>query len=115
MRLLFDQNLSRTLVDRLRDEFPGSAHVARVNLDEATDREVWEFAKSEGLVIVSKDSDFRQLAFLYGPPPKVVWLRVGNADTNTIHDHLVEHQAVIEAFVENDEEALLILPNRMRI
>ncbi|MGD9794259.1 MAG: DUF5615 family PIN-like protein [Acidimicrobiia bacterium] len=31
--------------------------------------------------IVSKDSDFRQLAFLYGPPPKVVWLQVANAST----------------------------------
>ena len=30
---------------------------------------------------MSKDSDFRQLAFLHGPPPKVVWLRIGNVTT----------------------------------
>lgn len=48
-----------------------------VDLDAATDRGIWEYAAEHELVVVSKDSDFRQLAFLYGPPPKVVWLRVG--------------------------------------
>ncbi|MGH9120188.1 MAG: DUF5615 family PIN-like protein [Acidimicrobiales bacterium] len=79
MRLLFDQNLSRNLVGQLRDAFPESQHVTALGLDTATDREIWEFARENGYLVVSKDSDFRQLAFLYGPPPKVVWLRVGNA------------------------------------
>ena len=83
MKLLFDQNLSRLLVGRFAEEFPDSVHVTDVGLDRATDREVWEFARAGGYVIVSKDSDFRQLAFLFGPPPKVVWLRVGNASTTT--------------------------------
>jgi predicted nuclease of predicted toxin-antitoxin system len=76
VKLLFDQNLSRLLVGRFAEEFPDSRHVTEVGLDRATDREVWEFARAGGYVIVSKDSDFRQLAFLFGPPPKVVWLRV---------------------------------------
>ncbi|MBK7164293.1 MAG: DUF5615 family PIN-like protein [Candidatus Microthrix sp.] len=40
---------------------------------------MWEYAAEQGLVIVSKDSDFRQLAVFDGPPPKLVWLRLGNA------------------------------------
>jgi hypothetical protein len=32
--------------------------------DTATDREVWDHAAEHGYVIASKDSDFRQLAFL---------------------------------------------------
>ena len=66
MRLLFDQNLSRRLLAMLRDAYPDSVHVVDVELDTATDREIWEYAGEHDLIVVSKDSDFRQLAFLYG-------------------------------------------------
>ena len=72
MRLLFDQNLSRRLVEMLRDAFPDSIHVVDVELDIATGREILEYPREHDLILVSKDSDFRQLAFLHGPPPKVV-------------------------------------------
>ena len=67
MRLLFDQNLSRRLVGMFSVEFADSRHVTELGLDTAPDREIWNYAGSHGLVIVSKDSDFRQLAFLLGP------------------------------------------------
>ncbi|MGH9113753.1 MAG: DUF5615 family PIN-like protein [Acidimicrobiales bacterium] len=57
-------------------------------------------------MIVSKDSDFRQLAFLYGPPPKVMWLRVGNASTATVLQVILDHVEVIEAFAVSVDEAL---------
>jgi predicted nuclease of predicted toxin-antitoxin system len=72
VKLLFDQNLSRHLVFMVAEEFPESSHVVLVGLDTATDRLVWEYAKANGYVIVSKDSDFGQFAFLYGPPDRVV-------------------------------------------
>ena len=37
-------------------------------------RTSWAYARDHGYTIVSKDNDFRQYAFLYGPPPKVLWL-----------------------------------------
>ena len=67
MKLLVDQNLSRNLVGRLRDYFPDSAHVTTLGLETATDKDVWDHAGEHGYTIVSKDSDFRQLAFLHGP------------------------------------------------
>ncbi len=78
MRLLFDQNLSRHLVRDLSRQFPDSTHVANLGLDTATDRHIWTYAGEHGYIVVSKDSDFRQLAILLGPPPKAVWLPVGN-------------------------------------
>ncbi len=66
MKLLFDQNLSRHLVEDMRDAFPESEHVSALGLDSATDEEIWEYARKHGHLIVSKDSDFRQLAFLQG-------------------------------------------------
>lgn len=59
MRLLFDLNLSRRLVQMLRDAFPGSVHVVDVGLDEADDREIWQYAAEHDLIVTSKDSDFR--------------------------------------------------------
>jgi len=67
VKLLFDQNLSRRLVTILATEFPDSAHVGPLGLDTAPDREIWDYAAEHGYVIASKDSDFRQLAFLHGP------------------------------------------------
>lgn len=111
MKLLFDQNLSRRLVTILASEFPDSAHVGALGLDTATDREIWDYAGEHDYVIASKDSDFRQLAFLLGPPPKALWLRVGNASTNAITDLLRTHAADIRAFAESEAEALLVLPD----
>jgi len=88
VRFLFDQNLSRRLVGELAEWFPDCVHVGAVGLDVATDREIWDYAGEHGYLIVSKDSDFRQLAFLLGPPPKAVWLRVGNRSTASIAEVL---------------------------
>ena len=84
MKLLFDQNLSRKLVKHLADLFPDSSHVQFHGLAEKTDTEVWEFAKRNGFCIVTHDADFPERCRLYGPPPKVIWLRCGNAPTNTV-------------------------------
>jgi len=81
VKLLFDENLSPRLVQRLEPAYPGSAHVDLVGLHGRADAEIWEFAGRETYAIVSKDNDFRQLSVLYGPPPKVVWLSVGNVGT----------------------------------
>jgi hypothetical protein len=45
MKLLFDQNLSPKLLNRLADLFPGSSHVQSVGLDRADDDQVWEHAQ----------------------------------------------------------------------
>jgi predicted nuclease of predicted toxin-antitoxin system len=49
-------------VPLLREEFPDSAHVAELDLAQSTDRQIWNYAGQNDYVIVSKDSDFRQLA-----------------------------------------------------
>ena len=75
MKLLFDENLSRKLVARLAELYPDSAHVAAFDLLERPDREIWDFAQTNGFIIVTTDADFYEFAAALGPPPKVVWLR----------------------------------------
>jgi predicted nuclease of predicted toxin-antitoxin system len=111
VRLLFDQNLSRHLVRFFTVEFPDSVHVTDIGLDTATDREIWSYAGEHDLMIVSKDSDFRQLAFLHGPPPKAIWVRMGNASTLNIFNVLRSHLDAIEVFSRSADEALLVVPS----
>ena len=109
MKLLFDANLSPSLVAHLHSHYPGSIHVRDVGLRAGSDAQVWEHAKAEGFVIVSKDNDFRQYAFLYGPPPKVVWLSVGNAGTSAIAGLMRAHIELLRTFELDPEQSLLVL------
>lgn len=110
MKLLLDQNLSRKLVTELGDAFPGSSHVTSLDLDTASDAEIWDYAREHGYVIASKDSDFRQLAFLHGPPPKVVWLRVGNVSTARVLEVIRDHLDDLLAFDISEDAAFLVIP-----
>lgn len=110
MSLLFDQNLSRRLVGLLATEYPGSEHVEGAGLLRADDMTVWNYAAGRGLTVVSKDSDFRHLALVHGPPPKVIWLRVGNGPTAAVAALLRSRVADVQAFVAAPALALLVLP-----
>jgi predicted nuclease of predicted toxin-antitoxin system len=109
VKLLFDENLSRKLVGRLAELFPGSAHVAEAGLLESPDREIWEFAKTGNFVIVSTDSDFYELATTIGPPPKVVWLRSWMHPTRDA-ERLLRGEAIrITEFAGDPELGVLVL------
>jgi predicted nuclease of predicted toxin-antitoxin system len=110
VKLLLDQNLSRRLVGLLASDFPDTTHVVECGLETSTDRDVWDYAQQHGYVIASKDSDFRQFAFLYGAPPKVIWVRTGNVTTTAIAELLLASSSRIEAFAAAAEESLLVLP-----
>lgn len=109
MRLLLDQNLSPRLLDLLADLYPGSQHVRNVGLGAADDEQVWSYAAGEGLAIVSKDTDFHQRSFLFGGPPKVVWIRRGNCSTEEIARLLRQHHADLFAFDQDAQGAFLAL------
>ena len=109
MNLLFDQNLSHRLVSSLADIFPNSSHVRNVGLGRADDDAVWQYAVAHSFSIVSKDSDFHQLSFLRGHPPKVVWIRRGNCSTDEIESLLRQHEADLRAFEQDPDASFLVL------
>ena len=109
MRLLFDENLSHQLVRLLADIFPQSVHVRNVGLKSADDPLVWQYAKENHLIIVSKDSDLHQRSFVFGHPPKLVWVRLGNCSTLDVERLLRRHFSAITNFYEDAEAAFLAL------
>ena len=110
MSLLFDQNLSRRLPALLAAEFPGSEQVIGAGLATANDRAVWAYAAVHGLAVVSKDEDFARLSAALGPPPKVIWLRIGNGPTRDVVDLLRARAADGHAFLADPAAAVLELP-----
>lgn len=109
MKLLFDENLSHKLVRSLADLFPDSVHVRDVGLKAADDPAVWEYAKDNALLIVSKDSDMRQRSFVFGFPPKIVWVRLGNCSTADVEKLLRANFAAIRAFHQDPYASFLSL------
>jgi len=109
LKLLLDENLSPDRVQALSADYPGSAHVRDLCLASATDLAVWERARIDGYAVVSKDSDFRQMSFIFGAPPKVVWIRLGNCSTAEILALLRNRRTAIQSFWENPEAAFLVL------
>jgi predicted nuclease of predicted toxin-antitoxin system len=109
VKLLFDQNLSHKLARRLAALFPDSTHVREVGLKEANDQVVWDHAKQQSFMIVSKDADFHQRSFVFGFPPKVIWVQLGNCTTADVEQVIRKNFAAIKEFCEDPEKAFLVL------
>ncbi len=106
MRLLFDQNLSHRLPGLLDDLFPGSTQVRLVGLDRSDDRAIRQWAAGQAFSIVTLDSDFADMAALYGSPPKVVWLRCGNRPTDYIAKLIRDKASQVVGLLDAEHDCL---------
>lgn len=109
MKLFFDHHLSPKLIGMLADIFPAALHVRDVNLHCESDEVIWRYARDHGLSIVTKDSDFHQMSFVYGHPPKVIWLRCASVTTGEIASLLRASTSEIKAFHADEDAALLVI------
>jgi predicted nuclease of predicted toxin-antitoxin system len=109
MKPLFDENLSPKLPRLLATLFPGSAHSRECGLLGHPDEDVWEYARANGFTLISKDSDFQQRSLLYGHPPKLVWLRIGNCTRQQIVQLITTHEQDIRALDTDLSESVLVL------
>jgi len=75
-RYIFDENLPTKIVleiDLIHTNSLGKG---------TPDKDIWEYAKKENLIIVTKDADFSDRILSSTPPPKVVHIRFGNLKLN---------------------------------
>jgi predicted nuclease of predicted toxin-antitoxin system len=110
VKLLLDENLSDRVVTQILDLYPGSAHIKSHGLSQAGDTQIWSFAQQDGFTIVSKDADFHQRSLLFGHPPKLVFLRVGNCPTNRITALLRDCHVRLLGFDADPGASILVLP-----
>jgi predicted nuclease of predicted toxin-antitoxin system len=109
VKLLFDQNLSPNLVRLLKILYPASVHVRDVGLASADDLILWNYAIENGMTIVTKDGDLHQMSFLYGHPPKVVWIQKGNCSTREIETILRTRYNDLVGFDKDAEASFLAI------
>jgi len=107
--LLFDQHISPRLVNSLVDIYPNSVHVSTIGMSSALDIEVWQYARDNDYMIVTKDADFSEFGVIKGFPPKIIWMRRGNCSTREIETILRENYLAISNLSEDDEVGILTL------
>ena len=100
-KYLLDENLSRKLAGKLTRAFPDITHVSAEGFLNSFDKEIWDFAKINSYVIITKDYDFSDMSHLLGCPPKVIKLNCGNKTTDYISNILIEKLELITAFVNS--------------
>jgi predicted nuclease of predicted toxin-antitoxin system len=49
---------------------------------------VFDSLRLPGNIILSKDEDFIDIATRLGPPPQILWLRVGNCSNHQLREFL---------------------------
>lgn len=100
MKLLFDQNISFRITEKVCSFFPNSKHIKNIGLTDASDFEIWKYAKIHDFTIITFDADFADIAYIKGCPPKIVWLRTGNMTTNAIVEIIEKHNTTLKEFLE---------------
>lgn len=81
----------------------------QLGLEDEDDRVIWQYARDNGHVIVTFDSDFYDFSVVWGTPPKIVWLRSSGQTSTNVERMLLEHHGIISAFVERSDLACLEL------
>jgi len=109
MRLLFDQNISYRLIKKISDIFPKSKQVKELGLENATDLEIFNYAKINNYSIVTFDSDFCDLNIISGFLPKIIWIRTGNTTTKNLEIIIRQKSEIINSFLTEDYGCLEII------
>jgi predicted nuclease of predicted toxin-antitoxin system len=107
VKLLLDENISRRIVLFIQDIYPQSTQVALVGLEQMDDKTIRRYAIDNGFVIVTKDAGFYEMAIIYGQPPKIVWLKMGNQSKAATIKTLQDYSKVIEQALLTDNHACI--------
>jgi predicted nuclease of predicted toxin-antitoxin system len=96
---LFDENLP----SRLKFS-PGLPLIAATSIGPSqTDSALWDFARANDLVIITKDADFSARMIVSQPPPRVVHLRFGNMRRGDFHALLARVWPQIEHLLKENK------------
>jgi len=112
VKLLFDQNISFRLINKLNDIYPDSGQVTSLNLVDSSDIDIWKYAKDNEYTVVTFDSDFYDLSLVWGHPPKIIWIRSSNQTTQEVEKIVRAHSDNIREFVSSPDLACLEIINK---
>lgn len=91
MTIWVDAQLSPAIALWINLNFPDieAKSLRAIGLRDAMDQEIFDKAKIENVVIMTKDSDFVDLLQRFGPPPKVILVTSGNTSNIRMREILI--------------------------
>jgi len=99
-----DAQLSPALACWIRETFQIEAHAVRdLGLRNAKDAAIFKAAREAGVVVMSKDEDFRLLVERLGPPPQVLWVTCGNTSNARLREILTKSLPAAIELLERGE------------
>jgi predicted nuclease of predicted toxin-antitoxin system len=115
VKFLVDANLPPRLCAWLRSRRHQADHVFDRDLLTATDTQIWEHSKAENFVIFSKDVDFYDRALLFGAPPQVVHIAVGNCSNTRLFEVLAHEWDEIERALVSGSRLISITLEKIEV
>ncbi len=107
MKIWIDSHISPGVAAWINENFDYEAFsLSGLGLRESDDLEIFSRAKTEGVVFVTKDSDFVDLVEVHGSPPKVILLRCGNTTNRRLREIFAAH--LNEALARFDEGEIIV-------
>jgi predicted nuclease of predicted toxin-antitoxin system len=89
MMIWIDAHLSPAIATWISSEFGIEAVALRdLDLRDAEDLEIFEAAKAQEAIVMTKDSDFVDLVERLGSPPQIIWLTCGNTSNVQLREIL---------------------------
>ena len=85
MKFLIDAQLPPALAAWLTRRGHPADHIIEAKGLGVTDAEIWDLARKDSSIIVTKDRDFAIWARARRQGPQVVWIRLGNASWTNLH------------------------------
>ena len=110
MRFLVDAQLPPALARWLADKGFVAEHVFDLQMETASDAEIWALAEETSAVIVTKDEDFARLGTANPDGPRVLWLRVGNSTRRGLLAWMDRAWPALAPALEADERVIEIAP-----
>ena len=92
MTFWIDAQLSPALAPWISETFAVEAFsVQRLGFQDASDEAIFFAARSEKVIVITKDRDFVHLLERLGPPPQIVWVTCGNIPNAVMREILHQH------------------------
>ena len=89
MKIWIDAQMSPAIAAWINSNYAVTAVAIRdLGLRDAEDEAIFEAARQEKAVVMTKDSDFVLLLDKLGPPPQVVWVTCGNTSNARLKEIL---------------------------
>jgi predicted nuclease of predicted toxin-antitoxin system len=107
-RLLIDENLPFSLGNRINRDFIHASQIA----DQASDSLLWQHARDNDWIVLTRDTDFFDRLLIHGAPLKVIWIRLGNLRKHDLLEIIHRRWLTIEERIES-YDLVEVYPDRL--